>query len=172
MSGGGPTSVTISEETPVSMVVSWVPPNAHVLQYRLTYTALSGVETQDSTVSELRSSSGLLHHSASGLSYLPSCVVQPDLTVSREFTSLVLCICHPQLLVSGSEKRVVLKELQPDTRYGVVVTAEYRNKEGGSGSAQGKTGEFNRINGFYMTLDLRITILFRRKLMLKYECST
>ncbi|XP_016891607.1 collagen alpha-1(XX) chain isoform X2 [Cynoglossus semilaevis] len=92
MSGGGPTSVTISEETPVSMVVSWVPPNAHVLQYRLTYTALSGVETQDST-----------------------------------------------LLVSGSEKRVLLKELQPDTRYGVVVTAEYRNKEGGSGSAQGKT---------------------------------
>lgn len=50
-SGGGPSSVSISEETAVSMVVSWVPPNAHVLQYRVSYTPLTGTETQDRTVS-------------------------------------------------------------------------------------------------------------------------
>ncbi|XP_069383332.1 collagen alpha-1(XX) chain isoform X2 [Paralichthys olivaceus] len=92
LSGGGPSSVTVSEEKAVSLVVSWVPPNAHVLQYRVSYTALTGSETQDSTV-----------------------------------------------LVPGSEKRVVLESLQPDTRYSILVTAEYRNREGGSGSAQGKT---------------------------------
>uniref|UniRef100_A0AAQ6ID77 Solute carrier family 35 member C2 n=1 Tax=Anabas testudineus TaxID=64144 RepID=A0AAQ6ID77_ANATE len=92
LSGGGPTSVSVSEETAVSMVVSWVPPNAHVLQYRVSYTALTGAETQDRTV-----------------------------------------------LVPGGEKRVVLESLQPDTRYSILVTAEYRNREGGSGSAQGKT---------------------------------
>lgn len=31
--------------------------------------------------------------------------------------------------------------LKPDTHYSIVVTAEYRNKEGGSASAQGKTSE-------------------------------
>ncbi|XP_071331692.1 collagen alpha-1(XX) chain isoform X3 [Trachinotus anak] len=92
LSGGGPSSVTISEETAVSLVVSWVPPNAHVLQYRVSYTALTGAETQDNTV-----------------------------------------------LVPGGDKQVVLESLQPDTRYSVLVTAEYRNREGGSGSAQGKT---------------------------------
>lgn len=40
--GGGPTSVSISEETAVSMLVSWVPPNAHVLQYHVSYTPLTG----------------------------------------------------------------------------------------------------------------------------------
>ncbi|XP_040007870.1 collagen alpha-1(XX) chain isoform X3 [Xiphias gladius] len=92
LSGGGPSSVTVSEETAVSLVVSWVPPNAHVLQYRVSYTALTAAETQDSTV-----------------------------------------------LVPGGEKQVVLESLQPDTRYSILVTAEYRNREGGSGSAQGKT---------------------------------
>ncbi|XP_034551481.1 collagen alpha-1(XX) chain [Notolabrus celidotus] len=92
LSGGGPSSVSVSEETAVSMVLSWVPPNAHVLQYRVSYTALTGAETQDRTV-----------------------------------------------LVPGNEKRVVLESLQPDTRYSILVTAEYRNREGGSGSAQGKT---------------------------------
>ncbi|XP_060930520.1 collagen alpha-1(XX) chain [Limanda limanda] len=92
LSGGGPSSLTVSEETAVSLVVNWVPPNAHVLQYRVSYTALTGVETQDSTV-----------------------------------------------LVPGSEKRVVLESLQPDTRYSLLVTAEYRNREGGSSSTQGKT---------------------------------
>ncbi|XP_026189122.1 collagen alpha-1(XX) chain isoform X1 [Mastacembelus armatus] len=92
LSGGGPSSVLVSEETAVSLVVSWVPPNAHVLQYRVSYTGLTGAETQDSTV-----------------------------------------------LVPGDEKRVVLESLQPDTRYSILVTAEYRNREGGSGSAQGKT---------------------------------
>ncbi|KAF3696515.1 Collagen alpha-1(XX) chain Precursor [Channa argus] len=92
LSGRGPSSVSVSEETAVSMLVSWVPPNAHVLQYRVSYTALTGAETQDST-----------------------------------------------LLVPGSEKRVVLESLQPDTRYSILVTAEYRNREGGSSSAQGKT---------------------------------
>lgn len=53
MSGGGPSSVSVSEETAVSLMVSWVPPNAHVLQYRVTYTALTGAEGQDNTVSEL-----------------------------------------------------------------------------------------------------------------------
>ncbi|KAM7404239.1 hypothetical protein PAMP_011606 [Pampus punctatissimus] len=43
------------------------------------------------------------------------------------------------VLVPGVEKRVVLESLQPDTRYSILVTAEYRNREGGSGSAQGKT---------------------------------
>ncbi|KAF7653394.1 hypothetical protein LDENG_00083650 [Lucifuga dentata] len=92
LSGGGPSSVSVSEETPVSFVVSWVSPNAHVLQYRVSYTALTGAETQESTV-----------------------------------------------LVPGGEKHVVLQYLLPDTRYSIQVTAEYRNREGGSGSAQGKT---------------------------------
>ncbi|XP_040907739.1 collagen alpha-1(XX) chain [Toxotes jaculatrix] len=92
LSGGGPSSVSVSEETAVSLVVSWIPPNAHVLHYRVSYTALTGAETQDNTV-----------------------------------------------LVSGGEKRVLLESLQPDTRYSILVTAEYRNREGGSGSAQGKT---------------------------------
>nr|XP_046251575.1 collagen alpha-1(XX) chain isoform X2 [Scatophagus argus] len=92
LSGGGPSGVSVSEETAVSLVVSWIPPNAHVLQYRVSYTALTGAESQDSTV-----------------------------------------------LVPGGEKRVVLESLQPDTRYSIMVTAEYRNREGGSGSAQGKT---------------------------------
>ncbi|KAM9351295.1 collagen alpha-1(XX) chain-like [Symphorus nematophorus] len=92
LSGGGPSSVTVSEETAVSLVVSWLPPKAHVLQYRVSYIALTGAESQDSTV-----------------------------------------------LVSGGEKRVVLESLQPDTRYSILVTAEYRNREGGSASAQGKT---------------------------------
>lgn len=41
----------------------------------------------------------------------------------------------------GSERRVLLQNLLPDTRYSVLVTAEYRNREGGSASAQGKTSE-------------------------------
>ncbi|KAG7472303.1 hypothetical protein MATL_G00107490 [Megalops atlanticus] len=90
-SGGGPSSVTISEETAVSFLVSWVPPNAHVLQYHVSYTALNG-ESQEHTV-----------------------------------------------LVPGSERRVRLQPLLPDTRYSVLVTAEYRSREGGSASAQGKT---------------------------------
>uniref|UniRef100_A0A3P9N8M6 Solute carrier family 35 member C2 n=1 Tax=Poecilia reticulata TaxID=8081 RepID=A0A3P9N8M6_POERE len=85
LSGGGPSSLSVSEETAVSMLVSWVPPNAHVLQYRVSYTPLTGAETQDGTVSGL------------------------------------------------------LALLLPDTRYSILVTAEYHNKEGGSGSAQGKT---------------------------------
>ncbi|MEQ2272521.1 hypothetical protein XENORESO_018866 [Xenotaenia resolanae] len=92
LSGGGPSSVSVSEETAVSMVVSWLPPNAHVLHYRVSYTPLTGAETQDRTV-----------------------------------------------LVPGGHKQVVLESLQPDTRYSILVTAEYRNREGGSGSAQGKT---------------------------------
>ncbi|XP_047459345.1 collagen alpha-1(XIV) chain isoform X2 [Mugil cephalus] len=92
LSGGGPSGVTVSEETAVSLLVSWVPPNAHVLQYRVSYTPLTGAETQDSTV-----------------------------------------------VVAGGDKRVVLESLQPDTRYSILVTAEYRNREGGSASAQGKT---------------------------------
>ncbi|CAI5646613.1 unnamed protein product [Oreochromis niloticus] len=91
-SGGGPTSLTVSDETALSMVISWVPPNAHVLQYRVSYTALTGADSQDHTV-----------------------------------------------LVPGGEKQVMLESLQPDTRYSILVTAEYRNREGGSGSAQGKT---------------------------------
>lgn len=51
-SGGGPTSVTISEETAVSLLVSWLPPNAHVLQYHVSYTALNG-EGQEHTVSRI-----------------------------------------------------------------------------------------------------------------------
>lgn len=50
-SGGGPTSLTLSDETAVSMVISWVPPNAHVLQYHVSYTALTGADSQDHTVS-------------------------------------------------------------------------------------------------------------------------
>ncbi|CAG6021052.1 unnamed protein product [Menidia menidia] len=92
LAGGGPSGVTVSEETAVSLLVSWVPPNAHVLHYRVTYTALTGAETQDGTV-----------------------------------------------LVPGADKQVLLESLQPDTRYSILVTAEYRNTEGGSGSAQGKT---------------------------------
>ncbi|KAM8863642.1 collagen alpha-1(XX) chain-like isoform 2-T2 [Spinachia spinachia] len=92
LSGGGPSRILVSEESAVSLVVSWVPPNAHVLQYRVSYTALTAAETQDRTV-----------------------------------------------LVPGAEKRVTLESLQPDTRYSILVTAEYRNREGGSSSAQGKT---------------------------------
>ncbi|XP_076840731.1 solute carrier family 35 member C2 isoform X2 [Brachyhypopomus gauderio] len=91
LSGGGPSSVSISEEMAVSMLVSWVPPNAHVLQYHVSYTPLTA-EAQETT-----------------------------------------------LLLPGSERRVLLQPLLPDTRYSVQVTAEYRNREGGSASAQGKT---------------------------------
>uniref|UniRef100_A0A0E9SGK1 Fibronectin type-III domain-containing protein n=1 Tax=Anguilla anguilla TaxID=7936 RepID=A0A0E9SGK1_ANGAN len=41
--------MTISEETAVSLLVSWLPPNAHVLQYRVSYTALNR-EGQEHTV--------------------------------------------------------------------------------------------------------------------------
>lgn len=51
VSGGGPTSLTVSDETAVSMVISWVSPNAHVLQYRVSYTALTGADSQGHTVS-------------------------------------------------------------------------------------------------------------------------
>uniref|UniRef100_A0A3P9I4N0 Uncharacterized protein n=1 Tax=Oryzias latipes TaxID=8090 RepID=A0A3P9I4N0_ORYLA len=85
-SRGGPSAVRVSEETPVSMRVSWEPPNAHVLQYRVSYTALSGADSQDSAV--------------------------------------------------GGRHSVVLKSLQPDTRYSILVSAEYRNREGGSDSLQ------------------------------------
>ncbi|KAG7283446.1 hypothetical protein CRUP_035239 [Coryphaenoides rupestris] len=81
LSGGG----DLRQETPVSLLVSWVPPNAHVLQYRLSYTALSSAEPHDTTA------------------------------------------------VRG---RVVLQSLLPDTRYSILVTAEYRNKEGGTASTR------------------------------------
>jgi hypothetical protein len=51
VSGGGPTAVTVAEETPVSLLVSWDSPNAHVLQYRVSYSALSATEPRDTTVS-------------------------------------------------------------------------------------------------------------------------
>lgn len=51
VSGGGPSAVSVSEETAVSLMVSWTPPNAHVLQYRVTYAALTGAEGHDNTVS-------------------------------------------------------------------------------------------------------------------------
>ncbi|XP_056277924.1 collagen alpha-1(XX) chain isoform X2 [Pseudoliparis swirei] len=92
LSGGGPSGLSVTEETAVSLAVGWVPPNAHVLRYRVSYTALTAAEAQDRTV-----------------------------------------------LVPGGEKRAVLESLQPDTRYSILVTAEYRDREGGSGSAQGKT---------------------------------
>ncbi|XP_048872828.1 collagen alpha-1(XIV) chain isoform X3 [Brienomyrus brachyistius] len=91
LSGGGPSDVTISEETPVSLLVTWMPPNAHVLQYRISYITLTG-DVQEQTV-----------------------------------------------LVPGIENHVRLQSLLPDTRYGVLVTAEYRNREGSSASTQGKT---------------------------------
>lgn len=45
------------------------------------------------------------------------------------------------MIVQGGERQVVLKSLKPDTHYSILVTAEYRNTEGGSASAQGKTSE-------------------------------
>uniref|UniRef100_A0A674NT49 Uncharacterized protein n=1 Tax=Takifugu rubripes TaxID=31033 RepID=A0A674NT49_TAKRU len=46
--------VTImSQETPVSLCVSWIPPNAHVLNYRVSYAELSENERQDRTVRNL-----------------------------------------------------------------------------------------------------------------------
>ncbi|XP_076133149.1 collagen alpha-1(XX) chain-like [Alosa pseudoharengus] len=92
LSGAGPSSVSVSEETAVGMLVSWVPPNAHVQQYRVSYTPLSGDNPRENTVS-----------------------------------------------VPGTESRVLLQSLVPDTRYSILVTAEYRSREGGSASAQGKT---------------------------------
>lgn len=53
MLGGGPSNVVVSEGTADSLLVSWVPPNAHVLQYRVSYTALTGAEHKDRTVSGL-----------------------------------------------------------------------------------------------------------------------
>ncbi|XP_051947748.1 collagen alpha-1(XX) chain [Xyrauchen texanus] len=91
LSGGGPSSLSISEETAVSLLVCWIHPNAHVQHYLVSYTPLTG-DARENTVS------------------LP-----------------------------GSEKCVLLQNLLPDTRYSVLVTAEYRNREGGSASAQGKT---------------------------------
>ncbi|MBN3321774.1 COEA1 protein, partial [Atractosteus spatula] len=43
------------------------------------------------------------------------------------------------LSVPGKENSVRLRSLLPDTKYSVLVTAMYRNREGGSASAQGKT---------------------------------
>jgi len=53
----------------------------------------------------------------------------------------VRCVCYVQLLLPGSERQVVLQSLLPDTRYSILVTAEYRNKEGGTASTQGKTSQ-------------------------------
>uniref|UniRef100_A0A8C1YP14 Uncharacterized protein n=1 Tax=Cyprinus carpio TaxID=7962 RepID=A0A8C1YP14_CYPCA len=53
LSGGGPSSLSISEETAVSMLVTWVHPNAHVLQYRVSYTPLNG-DVRENTVSAFR----------------------------------------------------------------------------------------------------------------------
>ena len=47
-------------------------------------------------------------------------------------------------MLPGSQRQVVLQKLLPDTRYSILVTAEYRNKEGGTGSAQGKTSQSRR----------------------------
>lgn len=54
-----------------------------------------------------------------------------------------VCWCL-QVFVHGGEKQVVLKSLQPDTHYSILVAAAYRSKEGGSASAQGKTSESSR----------------------------
>ncbi|XP_069035505.1 collagen alpha-1(XX) chain isoform X2 [Lepisosteus oculatus] len=43
------------------------------------------------------------------------------------------------LSVPGKENSVRLRSLLPDTKYSVLVTAMYRNREGGSASAHGKT---------------------------------
>ncbi|XP_051517318.1 collagen alpha-1(XX) chain-like [Myxocyprinus asiaticus] len=91
LSGGGPSSLSISEETAVSLLVCWIHPNAHVQHYHVSYTPLTG-NARENTVS-----------------------------------------------LAGSERCVLLQNLLPDTRYSVLVTAEYRNREGGSASAQGKT---------------------------------
>uniref|UniRef100_A0A672M4Y4 Collagen alpha-1(XX) chain-like n=1 Tax=Sinocyclocheilus grahami TaxID=75366 RepID=A0A672M4Y4_SINGR len=109
LSGGGPSSLSISEETAVSMLVTWVHPNSHVLQYRVSYTPLNG-DVRENTVS------------------LP-----------------------------GSERHVLLQNLLPDTRYSVLVTAEYRNREGGSASAQGKTS-FDMMEAFGLTQRAHSTI--------------
>lgn len=53
VSGGGPSSLSISEETAVSMLVTWVHPNAHVLQYRVSYTPLNG-DARENSVSAFR----------------------------------------------------------------------------------------------------------------------
>lgn len=45
--------MSISEETAVSMLVTWVHPNAHVLQYRVSYTPLNG-DARENTVSAFR----------------------------------------------------------------------------------------------------------------------
>ncbi|XP_063064031.1 collagen alpha-1(XX) chain [Engraulis encrasicolus] len=92
LSGAGPSGVSVSEETAESLLVSWVPPNAHVQQYRVSYTPLGGVTARENIVS-----------------------------------------------VPGTESRVLLQSLVPDTRYSILVTAEYRNREGGSTTTQGKT---------------------------------
>ncbi|MEQ2183957.1 hypothetical protein GOODEAATRI_003211 [Goodea atripinnis] len=71
-----------------------------------------------------------------------------SLCCQRETTNHLACVgslerllyCL-QVLVPGGHKQVVLESLQPDTRYSILVTAEYRNREGGSGSAQGKTSK-------------------------------
>jgi len=54
VSGGGPSGLSVTEETAVSLAVGWVPPNAHVLRYRVSYTALTAAEAQDRTVSRPR----------------------------------------------------------------------------------------------------------------------
>lgn len=41
----------VSEETPVSLRVSWTPPNAHVLRYRVSYAKLGEGERREQTVS-------------------------------------------------------------------------------------------------------------------------
>lgn len=52
VAAGGPSAVQVSEETPVSLRVSWMPPNAHVLGYRVSYAELSDGQRQERTVSQ------------------------------------------------------------------------------------------------------------------------
>uniref|UniRef100_A0A3Q2YR55 Collagen, type XIV, alpha 1b n=1 Tax=Hippocampus comes TaxID=109280 RepID=A0A3Q2YR55_HIPCM len=78
--------------TPVSMMVSWVPPNAHVLQYRVSYSALTGAENQDNSVS------------ASGEKHVVLDSLQPDTRYSKT------CCLH--YYSNTKKKQTPLKESQ------------------------------------------------------------
>ena len=94
---------------------------------------------------------GRSHHifTSSGLQPAVMCQNSRNSISPKTWNEFWLCwddsvVCCLQVLVPGGEKQVMLESLQPDARYSILVTAEYHNREGGSGSAQGKTGESNK----------------------------
>ncbi|TRY96648.1 hypothetical protein DNTS_024262 [Danionella cerebrum] len=112
LSGGGPSSLSISEETAVSMLVTWVHPNAHVLQYH---------SLRVSSVSVVRSD-----HSSICVSW------RPVLAVSG-YRIVIQALREKQAkeqLVDASSSSHCFSELQSETVYRISVHSRLGTVEG------------------------------------------